>query len=157
MAYEWCQRLGDMRLLKWDNFDMSKRRVHIEQSKRRAEVFLPISDELFKMLEQQKEDFDFQEYVAPRPMPYRGRFLPYSEFVLPKFAKRIMSKANLPSDLRLSDLRRTGTTEMVEAGVDITQIMAVTGHSHPQSVQPYIKNTFDSANNALTKRQNYGK
>ena len=30
--------------------------------------------------------------------------------------------------------------------------MAV-GHAHPQSVQPYIKNTFDSANNALTKRQ----
>ena len=60
-------------------------------------------------------------------------------------------------DLRLSDLRRTGTTEMVEAGVDITQIMAVTGHAHPQSVQPYIKNTFDSANNALTKRQNYAK
>ena len=46
---------------------------------------------------------------------------------------------------------------MVEAGVDITQIMAVTGHAHPQSVQPYIKNTFDSANNALTKRQNYAK
>jgi integrase len=51
------------------------------------------------------------------------------------------------------DLRRTGTTEMVEAGVSIGQIMSVTGHSNPQSVKPYMKNTFTSANYALTTRK----
>jgi len=33
------------------------------------------------------------------------------------------------------------------------QIMSVTGHANPQSVKPYMKNTFDSAKNALTMRQ----
>ena len=50
------------------------------------------------------------------------------------------------------DLRRTGVTQMVEAGVPLPQLMAVTGHTHVASVKPYIKNTFASANNALTAR-----
>ena len=68
-----------------------------------------------------------------------------------------MRQAGLPDELRLSDLRRTGTTEMVDAGVDMAQIMSVTGHANPQSVKPYMKNTFTSANNALTARKSHGK
>ena len=66
-----------------------------------------------------------------------------------------MRQAGLPEELRLMDLRRTGTTEMVEAGVPLPQIMSVTGHANPQSVKPYMKNTYASAENALTLRDNY--
>ena len=156
MAYEWCQRLGDMRLLTWDNIDLEAKKLYLEQSKRRAEVFLPISDDLHQMLVQQNEDFGFQEYVAPRPRPIRGQYTPYSLHKLPLYAREIMDEAGLPKELRLSDLRRTGTTEMVEAGVGIGQIMSVTGHANPQSVQPYIKNTLTSADYALTQRKNHG-
>ena len=62
----------------------------------------------------------------------------------------------MPSELRLMDLRRTGTTEMVEAGVSMGQIMSVTGHANPQSVKPYMKNTYASAENALTIRKTHG-
>ena len=64
-----------------------------------------------------------------------------------------MREAGLSDELRLSDLRRTGTTQMVEAGVPMGQIMSVTGHTNPQSVKPYMKNTFASANYALTTRE----
>ena len=157
MAYAWCQRVGDMRVLTWDAIHFDKRRVHIEQSKRRAEVFLPIDDDLFEMLQQQREDFGFQPLVAPRPQPISGEYVAYSQYKLPLHARKLMDAAGLSSDLRLSDLRRTGTTEMVEAGVGIGQIMSVTGHANPQSVKPYMKNTYESANNALTARQTYGK
>ena len=156
MAYEWCQRLGDMRLLTWDSIHFDKQAVHIEQSKRRAEVFLPISDDLCDMLKQQQDDFGFQEYVAPRPYPFDGVYKPYSMYKLPKHARKVMDDAGLSSELQLRDLRRTGTTEMVDAGVSIGQIMSVTGHANPQSVKPYMKHTFDSANYALTKRRNHG-
>lgn len=155
MAYEWCQRLGDMRLLQWDSIQFDKARVHIEQSKRRAEVFLPVSDDLLEMLAQQQEDFGFQPYVAPMTMPIRGVYKPYTLHRLPKVARRIMREAGLPEELRLSDLRRTGTTEMVDAGVGMAQIMSVTGHANPQSVKPYMKNTFTSADLALTARKNH--
>ena len=36
--------------------------------------------------------------------------------------------------------------------VPLPQIMSVTGHTHVASVKPYMKNTFASANNALTAR-----
>lgn len=157
MAYEWCQRLGDIRLLEWESLHFDKGIVHIEQSKRRAEVFLPISDGLLSMLQEQEKDFGFQQYVVPMPNPIRGAMRPYSKYKLPQYARVIMDEAGLSQELRLSDLRRTGTTEMVEAGVGIGQIMAVTGHVNPQSVKPYMRHTFDSANYALTKRQNRGK
>ena len=154
MAYDWCQRLGDMRLLQWSNIDLEEQRVHIEQSKRRAEVFLPIGDSLGEMLVQQKEDFGFQPYVAPRVRPVGGKYMPYSLYRLPRVARKVMRDANIPDELRLSDLRRTGTVEMVDAGVSMGNIMSVTGHANPQSVKPYMKNTYTSANLALTQRKN---
>ena len=153
MAYEWCQRLGDMRMLTWDSIDFVEKTVHIEQSKRKAEVFLPIEENLFQMLVQQNEDFGFQPYVAPRPFPIKGEYRPYTLHKLPLFGRELMERAGISRELRLSDLRRTGTTEMVEAGVGIGQIMSVTGHANPQSVKPYLKNTLKSANYALTQRK----
>ena len=157
MAYEWCQRLGDMRVLTWNAIDFDNASVFIEQSKRRAEVHLPIEDDLFEMLVQQEQDFGFQPYVVPRPYPIKGEYKPYTIRKLPKYARQIMDAAGLPKELRLSDLRRTGTTEMVEAGVGMAQIMSVTGHANPQSVKPYMKNTYSSANSALTARKIHGK
>ena len=153
MAYEWCQRIGDMRLLEWSNLDLDEQRMQIEQSKRRAEVFLPISDELNEMLLQQKNDYGFQKYVAPRPRPFKGSYKPYSLTKLPILARKVMTSAGLSNELRLSDLRRTGTVEMVDAGVSMGNIMSVTGHANPQSVKPYMKNTFASANLALQTRR----
>jgi len=153
MAYEWCQRLGDMRVIKWSNLDLNKGTMHIEQSKRRAEVFLPISDELLGMLKQQNEEFGFQEYVAPRTKAFKGVYRPYSLHDLPKLARKIMDTAELSKELRLSDLRRTGTVEMVDAGVSMGNIMSVTGHANPQSVKPYMKNTLKSASLALNTRR----
>ena len=157
MAYEWCQRLGDMRLLTWDNIDLEAKKLYLEQSKRRAEVTLPIQDDLLEMLTQQEQDFGFQQYVVPRTTPVHGQYEPYSMERLSKAGRAVMREAGLSDDLRLMDLRRTGTTQMVEAGVSMGQIMSVTGHSNPQSVKPYMKNTYESANNALTARKSYGK
>ena len=153
MAYEWCQRIGDMRLLKFDYIDFNSGVLHLEQSKRRATVHLPISEDLLAMLVQQKEDYGFQEYVAPMPNVIRGAYKPYSLHGLSKVSRKVILGAGLPNELRLADLRRTGTTEMVEAGVSMGQIMSVTGHANPNSVMPYMKNTYLSAKKALTIRK----
>ena len=155
MAYEWCQRVGDMRLLKFTSIDFDKGVLNLDQSKRGATVHLPISDDLLAMLIQQRNDYDFQEYVAPSPKAIRGAYKPYTLTRLSLVARNAMTSCGLPDELRIADLRRTGTTEMVEAGVSMGQIMAVTGHANPQSVKPYMKNTLDSAKNALTTRKMY--
>ena len=155
MAYEWCQRIGDMRLLTWDTVDMDKGQLNLEQSKRRSKVFLPIGDELYEMLLQQKADFGFQQYVAPNIKPVQGKFNPYSLEGVSKIGRRVMKQSGLPDELRLMDLRRTGVTEMIDSGVPMGQLMSVTGHANVQSVKPYMKHTFESAKNALMTRSKY--
>ena len=154
MAYEWCQRLGDMANLTWDNYDFDKRVLYLEQSKRRAKVELPTTPELHEMLVQQKEDLDFQPYIAPYCKHNRIISKPYDKYMLSQIGRSIIRAAKLPAELQLMDMRRTGTVEMIDAGVPMPQIMAVTGHANPQSVKPYMKNTLTSAKEAAKLRFN---
>ena len=155
MAYTFAQRIGDMRSLKWNNINFDERRLDLEQSKKRAEVHLPININMFRMLKQQHKDFGFQEFVAPHPFPRSGSYVNYNDKEISYIVNQIKEKANLPKELTAMDMRRTAITEMVEAGVDTTQIMAVSGHNSPNSMRPYIKHTFNSASNALDRRESY--
>jgi integrase len=152
MAYEWCQRLGDMSHLTWDMYDADARVLYLEQSKRRAKVELPTTDALHEMLMQQKGDVDFQPYIAPRCLERKIVAQPYNKYTLSVIAREIMNEAGLPEELQIMDMRRTGTMEMVDAGVSLPQIMSITGHACPSSVRPYIKNTLTSARNAAKLR-----
>ena len=155
MAYEWSQRTGDMRKLKWKSLNLNEAVLNLEQSKRRAEVQIPISENLIKMLLKQKEDFGFQEYVAPSLTPVNGSYKPYHISKVSRLAKEVKAVCGLPSALQVMDMRRTAITQMVEAGVDITQIMAVSGHQNVQSVSPYIKHTLAASKSAIEKRKIY--
>jgi len=153
MAYEWAQRVGDIRVLTWDALDLDAQRVDLVQSKRNAEVHLPITDDLTQMLLQQKEDFGFQQYVAPKPRPVAGAYVPYPVDQIDDILNRVKQIAGLPAELTAMDLRRTAITEMAEAGVDAIGIRMVSGHSNLASVTPYLVNTFSGASAALAKRR----
>ena len=152
MAYEWAQRLGDMRTLTWDKLDLEAQRCDLTQRKRGAEVHLPIPPQLNKMLVLQKEDWGFQQYVAPRVKRRAGAYTPYQEEEIHAVVNEVKEIAGLPSDITGQDLRRTAITQMVEAGADQFEIMQVSGHTSPNSVTPYLVNTLTGATNALAKR-----
>lgn len=152
MAYSWGQRLGDMRNLTWEQYDMETGVLHLEQSKRRARVSIPTHSDLREMLDQQHKDFGWQKYIAPSMRKVHNQLLPYSLHKLAKVGKQIMVAANLPDHLQLMDMRRTAITEMVEAGVPLPNVMAVSGHATPHSLTPYIKNTLKSATVAMDMR-----
>ena len=154
MAYDWGQRIGDMRVLTWDKLDLVSCQLDLTQSKRNAEVHLPISSGLCQMLRQQKEDFGFQDYVAPRVKPRAGGITPYDKKEIPMLINEVLEEANLPLELTAMDLRRTAVTEMMEGGVDLANIMQVTGHKNVQSVKPYMVNTLSGATKALAARGN---
>ena len=140
------------------NINFDKGILNLQQSKRRAVVHLPISQDLLDMLKQQKQDYGFQEYVAPHPYPRNGGYIIYADVDIGRMVNRVKEEAGLPKELTAMDMRRTAITEMVEAGVDTTQIMAVSGHNSPQSMRPYIRHTYKSAASALERREsNNGK
>ena len=155
MAYSFAQRVGDMRSLEWTNLNFDEERLDLEQSKKRAEVHLPIEKDLLSMLRKHHEEFGFQQYVAPHPYPKGGEYRIYNDVDISPMFNKVKHEAQLPKELTAMDMRRTAITEMVEAGVDTTQIMAVSGHNSPNSIAPYIKHTYTSANNALSKREKY--
>ena len=153
MAHEWGQRLGDMRLLKWSNYDMETGVLTLEQSKRRATVTIPTSPALQQMIKQQHNDYAWQQYIAPsNTADGAGGLKPYTPVRLAIVGADIMKEAKLPEQLRLMDLRRTAISEMLEVGVPITNIMSLSGHATPQSLAPYLKHTLKSATFAQSMR-----
>jgi len=153
MAYEWGQRVGDMRMLLWNAIDLDKGRCDFEQSKRGEAVHLPISDGLMHVLRQQHETFGFQVLVAPQMKPEDGAWKPYSKETLYVHVNRVLDAAGLPSYLTAMDMRRSAITEMAEAGVSIATMKQVTGHTNINSLTPYIKHTYSGASEALAQRQ----
>jgi len=152
MAYEWGQRLGDMRELTWDSYNLDTGVLTLTQSKRGANIQVPTSEGLRKMLAQQHEDFCWQPYIAPSHRVIRGVAKPYTLMSLNRMGNVIMKEAQLPDELMLMDLRRTAISEMVEVGVPMSSIMAVSGHATPMSLSPYIKHTLRGATNAQQMR-----
>jgi integrase len=106
------------------------------------------------MLKQQKEDFGFQKYVAPKPTPRGGVYVAYTVDDIDTIINEVKLNAGLPKKLTAMDLRRTAITEMIEGGADLAHIMQVSGHRSPDSVKPYMVNTFTGASTALAKRGN---
>ena len=153
MAFHWAQRVGDIRLLEWDALDLDNAVLNLEQSKRGADVHLPIQGGLLPMLKQQKKDFGFLPYVAPRVRSRAGAYTPYDDVEICGLVNEVKEAAGLPKALTAMDLRRTAITQMVERGVDVVGIMQVSGHSSPQSVTPYLVNTLAGATEALSNRE----
>ena len=151
-AYCAAQRLGDMRLLTWDSYDVDTGTLSLTQSKRRARVSIPLPQDLQQMLKQQHAELGWQQYVFPTQRTVAGTLQPYSLQGLAKAGRVIMEQAQLPEDLQLMDLRRTAVTEMVMAGVATTNIMSLTGHATPSSLTPYIRHTLKSATVAQDMR-----
>ena len=154
MAYDWGQRVGDMRVLTWDKLDLASCRLDLTQSKRNAEVHLPISKGLCSMLRQQKEEFEWTGWVAPRVRPRAGAYTPYDPEEIAPLINQVLAEAGLPMHLNAMDLRRTAVTEMMEGDVDLIGIMQVTGHKSVASLKPYMVNTFSGASKALAARGN---
>lgn len=155
MCYEWAQRPKDICLLKWDNLDLDKARVKIKQTKRGAEVEMPIEEPLLTLLRQQKEDWGFQPLVIPYHRSSDKAYIPLKSEIFGPILREIKEECGLPEELKVGHLRKTAITEFVSAGVDSTGIMQVTGHKNLSSLNPYMRHTYEGAKTALSARKGY--
>lgn len=153
MCYEWAQRPVDIRNLTWANTDLVSAKVRIKQTKRGAEVELPIEGSLLNLLEQQKNDWGFQEYVVPHHRSSDNAYRPMSGAVMSALVDEVKEHAGLPEELEAGHLRKTAINEFLEAGVDTAQIMSVSGHKNISSLNPYVKHRYSTANAAMQKRK----
>ena len=152
MAYEWAQRPIDIYTLKWDNIHFDIDMVKIRQSKRGATVELPLEEPLTSMLLDQKNDWDFQEYVVPFQRPSDGAYRPFNHSSAGILVRQIKELSGLPPELRVGDLRKTAINQMIDSEIDHLAIMSVTGHKNVASLNPYVKHNLKAAKSALSRR-----
>ena len=153
MCYEWGQRPVDIRNLTFSQIDWYKRKVDITQTKRGAEVELPIPDELYPMLKQQETDWGFQEYVVPNHRASDGGYRPLTVQQMTALLKEVKADCGLPENLQVGDLRKTAIVQMIKGGATPLAIQSASGHKNVVSLNPYNKYCLETAKSALERRQ----
>lgn len=152
LCYEWGQRPIDIAHLRWDNLDFQTDTATITQRKRGATVQIPVEPDVKKLLLEQKQAYDFQEYVLP-VLGGDKSWKPLHSGQWTNLSKEVKEKAGLPQELTVGTLRKTAIMECVEAGLDSTVIMQLSGHKSISSLNPYIKHTRKGAERALKARK----
>lgn len=143
LCYDLCQRPSDMRMLTWGNLDDGVFRF--SQQKTATNVKIPASERLLERLRAYPRQGDYIVVCEATGRPYDRRL--YNKRVA-----RIRQAAGLPTDLQLRDLRRTGATEMAEAGCTEDELRSVTGHQSRDVLSIYVRPTVKMAASGISKR-----
>ena len=125
LAIETAMRRGELLAMTWDNVDMQHNYVHLPDTKTGEARDVPLSRRAIKVLES-----------MPRSMD--GRVLPTSPNALKKCFERAREKAGL-THINFHDLRHEATSRLFEAGWNVMEVSAVTGHKDLQSLKRYTQ------------------
>ena len=163
MCYEFCQRPGDVRMMKWANIDGRTGVSNFKQQKTGAQMAIKVTNAVEKRLHLHKkrntDDFIFHYDKDNRP---------YTQDWCNKHFRILADKYGLPevpleyefnedgsqkySKIWMSDLRRTGTTHASQAGCTDRELVALTGHKNPQMLIVYAVQGEIESTNANIKR-----
>lgn len=144
LCYDLCQRPGDMRQLLWQNYKDGT--FDFVQEKTKVRVTIPASPRLIERLSQRTGEPS--DYICLSEKSGK----PYDRFAAYKLVGRLRKAAGLPDHLQLRDLRRTGATEMAEAGCTEDELRSVTGHKGRGVLNTYVRPTRKLAQGGMSKR-----
>jgi hypothetical protein len=147
LCYDLCQRPGDMRQLTWNSYKDGY--FEFEQEKTGTIMSIPASPRLKERMAYIKpENASPSDYIVV--CEATGK--PYDRRLYAKWAARVRNDAGLPSSLQIRDLRRTGATEMAEAGCTEDELRSVTGHQSRDVLSIYVRPTIKLAAAGVNKR-----
>lgn len=147
LCYDLCQRPGDMRQLRWSDFDGQT--FTFVQEKTGTEVCVLGSERLVQRLYGVSGRVGTGDTVIAL---CEATQRPYDRSLYVKYARRVREAAGLPSELQVRDLRRTGATEMAEAGATEDELRSVTGHQSRDVLSIYVRPTKKLAAAGIKKR-----
>jgi integrase len=151
LAADLGQREGDLLRLTWNQYNGQT--ISLRQSKTGAYVAVPVSGEL-------KSELDKAPRRSPNILVNETTERPYKGFNFGHLFRKIARKAEIGDHLRFMDLRRTSAVELAEAGCEIHEISAITGHGLTRShdiMEVYVPRNRAMARNAVDKRNEHRK
>jgi len=145
LCWHMCQRPGDMRQLTWDNIIDGQ--IVFTQEKTGTRLSIPMTPAVAERLKKTKfsEKTECIVYYSKTGKAYDRRL--YNSH-----AAKVRKLAGLDPDLKVADLRRTGATEMANAGCTDDEMRSVTGHKTRDVLGIYLVLDSKTATNALNKR-----
>ena len=146
LCYDLCQRPGDMRQLTWANYDGYS--FEFIQEKTGQRVNIPGSPRLIERLSNIPTNRNEEDPIVVCEATHKG----FDRRLYSKWAATIKDEAKLPKELKISDLRRTGATEMAESGCTEDELRSVTGHQSRDVLSIYVRPTDKLAATGINKR-----
>jgi integrase len=139
------QREGDVLRLAWSQYEAGS--FTLRQRKTGRMISVPATTDLRETLATVPRTSPTIVIAETTGKPYREDYFRH------EFA-RIRGAAQLPSDLRFMDLRRTAVVRLAEAGCSVPEIAAVTGHTIDRCariLEVYLPRTAPMARAAVTR------
>ena len=146
LCYDLCQRPGDMRQLTWAA--LHEQLFGFEQEKTKTWMEIPASPRLKDRLTKAQASSNWHDFIVYNENTGK----PYNRWLYSQKTRDIIVAAKLPKHLQLRDLRRTGATEMAEAGCTNSELRSVTGHKTMDVLAIYVRQTPKLAGAAVNKR-----
>ncbi len=150
-AYLTGRRRGEILQLRWDDINLKARviTVRADTSKTRDGGRIPLEGELYKLMldlwERRREGVPWVFAHGTNPIgPFNHTF------------DNAASRAGLKGRL-FHDLRRTVSTDLVEAGVDLKTCMAITGHRTIKTFLRYQIVKSENVKTAMSTLEEYRK
>ena len=130
MALNTGMRRGEILGLRWNQVDLSSRRIRVERTKSGRIRFIDMNDVLVKELVKLQEGRGRSEFVFGNPATGRP-------FVDAGSAYGTACRKAGITNLRFHDLRHTFATRLIEHGTDLITVKELLGHSSVEITQRY--------------------
>lgn len=149
------QRCSDVLRMSLSDYDGEK--IRVRQSKTGMLVWIPCHRDLRPYLDEMKAEAK-KAGILNRPILTNADG---AAFTYRAFAERwdaVAWACGLHGLLRRQDLRRTAVVRMFEAGCEVGEIAAITGHSLAEVtkiLETYFVRTYPMAQNAIAKLEDY--
>lgn len=143
LCYTFGQRPGDMRNLKWENYDGEY--IYFTQEKTGKDIILAVPESLQEDLQLVERE---SEYIIVR----EDTGLPYNKHDYRYHYMNILEKAGLPSKLQMRDARKTAVTELGELGATDSDLQNLGGHDVRTTLNTYQLVTKKAAKRVMQMR-----
>ena len=124
IAIETCMRRGEILSLKWENIDFDQSKALLPHTKNGRARWVPLSQKVLVILEGLNRDYE--------------RIFPITDVAVRQAWERLRKRANI-SNLTFHDLRHEGISRFFESGLNIPQVMAISGHQNASQLFRYIQ------------------
>ena len=124
IAIQTCMRRGEILSLEWKNIDFDRSKALLPDTKNGKSRWVPLSAQVVRILA-----------TLPRD---NAHVFPITEVAARQAWERLRQRASI-ADLTFHDLRHEGISRLFESGMNIPQVMAISGHQTASQLFRYIQ------------------